>query len=119
MFLLAAVALGGCTGKPTRVEAHLAGDSGKYQGFPVCVEVSYQNEETLGIYVEDLCSDGPVEGAFDVTLSGEADDLENDVVNAFGVVFLRANAMEITGTETSRVEEDDGDLRTLSVAVSF
>jgi len=119
--LSAATLLAGCGGKPNRVDATITGDAGKYQGFPVCLEVSFQNETTLGLYPKDLCSMTAVTGPFEVTVSASADDLENDVYNASGNVFLRTSSatMPINGTVTARTEEQDGDTMTLSVNVTF
>lgn len=117
--LLSAGLLLGCSEKVHRVEATLTGDAGKYQGFPVCIEVSYQNEKSLAIYPENLCSAETVIGAFEVSLAAQADDLEFDVFNSSGDVFLRANTMEIAGVVSSRSEVEDGDTMKIAVTVAF
>lgn len=119
LMLILAGTLVGCSGKPNRVEATVVGDAGKYKGFPVCVEITYQNTESLGVYPKDLCSAQNVEGPFQVTLSGQADDPENDVYNASGNVYLRANSTAMPGNVTSRSEETEGDTMKLSFTVAF
>lgn len=117
--LVSASLLVGCSSKPTRIEATVSGNTGKYMGFPLCIEVSYENDESLGVYERNVCTSQSLAGAFNVTLTDEADDTEHDTFRQAGNVFLRANAMEIAGTETSRDEEQDGDTQRISVTIDF
>ncbi|MBM4359783.1 MAG: hypothetical protein FJ096_16895 [Deltaproteobacteria bacterium] len=111
--------LAGCT-NPTRAEATIVGDTGKYMGFPLCIEVTYQNEETLAIYPKDACSPSPLAGPFKVVLGNQADDPDVEVVNGFGQVYLRGNVGEpFYGSETSRSEAVSGDTATIEINVSF
>jgi hypothetical protein len=120
-YALAALGLlAGCGGKPSRAEATLIGTTGNFKGFPLCIEVTYQNAETLGIYPKDVCTDAAVSGSFDVTLANQADDPETEVVNGFGQVYLRGNAGEpFYGTESSREQDEDGDTATVRINVAF
>ena len=117
---LAVATLCGCSGNPFRAEATVSGDTGKYMGFPVCVEMTYQYESSLEVYRLDACSSAPVGGPFEVKLENAAIDPEKESFNGFGQVYLRGLGGEaFYGTELSREVDTDDDAATLRVNVFF
>jgi hypothetical protein len=112
-----ALLLGGCGGSDvTKVDANISGDAGKYQGFRVCVEISYQNTKSLAVVPKDLCSSETVMGNFQVRVTDKA--FTGDVYNSSGKVFLQINP-PVPGTVTSRDEKIDGETALLSINVKF